>query len=212
MKKVFLLLFLLGSSISFSQIISGFGVKVGLTSSQFKWDYTIKSGLNALDFVTDRKPGINFGLFAEFFSSPFFALSTELNYISKGFQKEIIATTSESPESGNKVLWKMSFNYLNISVLAKPKINLDLLTPYILVGPRVDIELNKSSSLDNPDNYNEFLSERLGLKLGFGTELKLFDLNFLSELIWDVDFKDIYSNENVNVKTNSFDIRIGLRL
>jgi hypothetical protein len=212
MKKFFLILFVLSCSISFGQIISGYGVKVGLTSSQFKWDYSIKSGLNGFDIESDRKPGINIGLFAEILDSPFFSLNTELNYISKGFQNELFATTSESPDIGNKVLWKVNFNYIDVSVLAKPKINLDILTPYILIGPRVDIELSKSAQFDNPDNYKEYSSQRLGFKFGIGTEVTLFGMNFLSELVWDFDFREIYKNENVKVITNSYDIRIGIKL
>lgn len=212
MKKAFLLLFLIGNSISSSQIISGYGIKVGLTSTQFTWDYTAKSGLNNLDFHSDRKLGLNVGMFIEFFELPNFTLCTEINYTEKGFQKEIYSTSSESPELGPKVLWKVSFNYINISALAKPKINLEILTPYILLGPRVDIELSKSAQLDSPENYKEFLSERLGLKFGVGTEAKIFGLNLLSEFIWDFDFDDIYINKNVSVKANSIDIRIGIIL
>lgn len=212
MKKLFLLLFFVISSISFSQNISGYGVKVGLTSSKFRWDYTTQSGFSSLSFESDRKPGINIGLFAEFFDFPYFSLSTELNYISKGFQKELIATSSECPCTGNKILWKVSLNYINFSLLAKPKIAIDIFTPYILLGPRVDIEVGKSAENDNPENYKEYLKERLGLKLGFGTEVKLFGVNLLSEFIWNIDFKNIYSNEYVGVKTNSYDIRIGIKL
>lgn len=151
-------------------------------------------------------------MFVEFFDLPHFTLSAEINYIEKGFQKEIYSTTPESPELGPKVLWKVNFNYINISALAKPKIDLGLFTPYIFIGPRLDIEISKSSQLDNPENYKDYLRERLGIKCGIGSEIKLFELIFLSELVWDIDFKDIYQNPNVNVKTNSFDIRIGIKL
>lgn len=212
MKKAFLLLFLFGSSISFSQIISGYGVKIGLTSSQFNWDYTPISGLDNLDFHSDRKPGLNAGLFVDFFDLPYFTICTEINYIEKGFQKEIYSTSTDNPEFGPKVLWKVSFNYFNISVLAKPKIDLGLISPYILIGPRFDIEISKSSQLDNPENYKDYLSKRFGIKCGIGSEINLFELNFLAEFIWDIDLKDIYQNPNVNVKTNSFDIRFGIIL
>lgn len=212
MKKSFILFSLLVSSISFSQNISGYGVKVGLTSSKFSWDYSVQSGFKGLSFESDRKLGINIGLFAEFFDSTFFSLNTELNYISKGFQKEIVATSLECPCTGNKTLWKVSFNYINFSLLAKPKISLDIFTPYILLGPRVDIEVSKSAENDNPIYYQEYLSKRLGLKLGIGTEVKLARVTLLSEFIWDFDFKHIYKNEYVDVKTNSYDIRIGIKL
>ncbi len=211
MKKSILIFFLFLSSNLFSQYISGYGIKVGLTSSKFRWDYSVQSGFSSLSFESDRKPGINIGLFAEFFDSPFFSLNTELNYISKGFQKEIVATSPECPCTGNKILWKVSFNYVNFSLLAKPKISFDIFTPYILLGPRLDIEAGKSAENDNPEFYKEYLKERLGLKLGFGTEIKLFGVNLLSEFIWDIDFKKIYSNEYVAVKTNSYDIRIGIK-
>jgi opacity protein-like surface antigen len=211
MKKIFLLLFFTTVSNLSSQVISGYGFKAGFTSSQFRWDYSSSSSLNFLDFGSDRKPGINFGFFAEFLDYPYLSFCTELNYAEKGFQKDIIATTSQSPDTGDKVLWKVNFNYINVSLLAKPKLNFEILTPYVLIGPRLDIELSKSAKLDNIDGYKDYSSERFGLKLGAGTEIKLFGFNFLSEFIWDIDFNEIYQNPNVKVTTNSFDLRLGIK-
>ncbi len=131
----------------------------------------------------------------------------------KGIQKEIEKTTGEYPDgTGEMVTWKLGINYLNLSLLAKPSFNLGIVEPYILVGPRLDYELNKSVDYDDASFYDEFKKSRSGIKLGLGTEVKIVSLKFLAEFVYDIDFSELYKNENVEITSGSFDFRIGVYL
>jgi hypothetical protein len=72
MRKFYILLFwflILINSTSFAQIIKGYGIKFGTTNAFQNWDYNI-SLIN--DFDTDKRWGINAGLFMEFLNTPYF--------------------------------------------------------------------------------------------------------------------------------------------
>ena len=213
MKKVcfvFALLFVL--STSQAQIIRGYGLKVGSTISNQDWKYSNSSGLSGLSFDTDNRVGINFGIFTEFLNVPFISIVTEANYIQKGMKEEVPVTTVSQPDgTGEFVTWNTRVDYINISAFGKLRINAGLFTPYVLFGPKIDFEINKTNSL-GPVNVVEenFNKNRLGLKVGIGTEINLMLFNLLTEFLYDADFNELYENENLKVNSNSFDLRIGI--
>ncbi|MCZ7604078.1 MAG: PorT family protein [Melioribacteraceae bacterium] len=215
MKKVcfvFALLFIL--STSQAQIIRGFGLKVGTTISNQDWKYSNSSGLSGLSFDSDSRVGINLGIFTEFLNVPFIGIVTEVNYIQKGMKKEVPVTTISQPDgTGEFVTWNTRVDYINISAYGKLRINAGLFTPYILVGPKIDFEINKTNSLGPvnvvEDNFNK---NRFGLKVGLGTEINLLSFKLLAEFLYDADFKELYENENLKVNSNSFDLRVGIIL
>lgn len=210
MKKLFLLTIILLTSVSYSQIVKDFGLKIGGTLSHQNWDY---SNLGfTLDFNPDNKLGFNFGVFVESADFSFLSLVGELNFVQKGVQKEMIVRTFDHPDgTGETKLWKLGINYLNLSILAKPNLNLGFLKPYLLVGPKVDLELSKSVS-SKDSFYNRFNTSRFGLKLGIGSEINISHLRFLAEFIYDRDFSNLFKGENLEITSYSYDFRIGIYL
>lgn len=141
MKKLLFIMFSF-VSILHSQLAIDYGIKIGGTISHQNWDYTPISAVQGFD--PDNKLGFNAGIFAEFTTFPFITVVTELNYVQKGIQKEIVEASVENPDgNGKTVMWKLGINYINLSLLAKPEFDLGIVKPYLLVGPRLDYELNK---------------------------------------------------------------------
>ena len=209
MKKILILL-LVTASCSYSQILNGYGIKIGGTISHQNWDYK-NLGFDP-HFDPDNKAGFNLGLFVESANISFIRIVGEVNFIQKGIQKEFPISTSESPDpTGETMDWELGLNYLNISLLVKPNINLGILRPYLLIGPKIDMELSKAVETKE-DFYDEFEKNRLGLKLGIGSEFTLFKLRLLGEFMYDTDFSNLYTNDNLEVSAYSFDIRIGVYL
>lgn len=209
--KKFLIIMFSFVSILHSQFAIDYGIKIGGTVSYQNYDYTPISPVQ--EFEPDNKIGFNAGIFTEFNAFPFITLVAELNYVQKGIQKEIEKTTGEYPDgTGEMVTWKLGINYLSLSLLAKPSFNLGIVEPYLLVGPRLDYELNKSVDYDDASFYDEFKKSRLGIKLGLGTEVKIVSLKFLAEIVYDIDFSELYKNENVEITSGAFDFRIGVYL
>jgi hypothetical protein len=213
MKKacfMFALIFVVSNSQA--QIIRGYGLKVGTTISNQDWEYSNTSGLSKLSFDTDSRFGLNIGLFIELLDIPFISIVTEVNYIQKGMKKELPVTTVSQPAgTGEFVTWNTRVDYINISAFGKLRINAGPLTPYILLGPKIDFEINKTNSLGPVSVVEEnFYKNRFGLKVGIGTEINLLSFNVLAEFLYDADFNELYENETLKVNSNSFDLRIGI--
>ena len=154
MKKLLIVIFVLSTSLSYSQIIKDYGLKIGGTISHQNWDYS-NLGFDP-GFNPDNKLGFNFGIFLESPDLSFLRIVGELNFIQKGIQEELIVTTPESPiGTGETKLWELGINYLNLSILAKPNLNFGLIKPYLLVGPKIDLELSKSVE-SQESFYDEF--------------------------------------------------------
>ena len=212
MNIIYLILFtLLIISTSQAQLIRGYGLKAGVTSSSQDWDYTI-DWLSDFDFTPETRWGINVGVFSEFFNIPYFSLVTELNYIQKGMKEDVPVTTVTNPDgTGEYITWDTRVDYLNLSALGKLRIELSLFIPYILLGPKIDYEINQENSLGMTnvveENFNEVM---YGFKIGIGSEVKLSNINLLAEILYDYNFNDLYENENLTVTSDSFDFRIGI--
>ncbi|GBD87532.1 hypothetical protein BMS3Abin03_01466 [bacterium BMS3Abin03] len=129
-------------------------------------------------------------------------------------KEEIPVSTVTQPDgTGEFVTWNTRVDYINISAFGKLRFNAGLFMPYILLGPKIDFEINKVNSL-GPVNVVEenFKKNRFGFKVGIGTEINLLSLNLIAEILYDTDFNELYENENLKVNSNSFDLRVGIIL
>jgi hypothetical protein len=77
-----------------------------------------------------------------------------------------------------------------------------------MLGPKIDFEIDKVSSLDFEVPTED--KNILGLKVGIGTEVNLFALNLLAEILYDADFTALYETANLRIDSNSYDLRVGI--
>ncbi|MFO7445116.1 MAG: outer membrane beta-barrel protein [Ignavibacteriaceae bacterium] len=204
MKKLHILsLVILLCSVTEAQLIRGYGLKIGGTVANQVWDNS--TGIN-LD--PENKLGFNIGAFAEFLDVPFFSVVGEINYVRKTNKDELSVTTVDNPEGTGEIRdYETGASFLNISLLGKLRTNLVLLSPYIIAGPKIDITLDKINDFDMPDSFN---SELIGMKAGIGTEINLVAVTLLAEFIYDFNFNPLYDSDFLEIKTSSFDFRIGV--
>jgi len=213
MKKLLVVLFIIIlSSALQAQFIRGYGIKVGATISSQDWEYSNLSGISSASFDSDNRLGLNIGVYAELLNIPFFSVVAELNYLQKGMELDGPITTVDNPiGTSQSTTWDTRIDYINLSALGKLRLNYGLLSPYIVAGPKMDFEINKESSFGSENEVeSKFEENRLGFKVGVGTEIKLLAFNVLAEIIYDADFNELFENENLKVNTNSFDLRVGL--
>jgi hypothetical protein len=208
MKIIYLILFTLFIiSTSQAQLIRGYGLKAGVTSSSQHWDYTWLH-----DFTQETRWGLNVGVFSEFLNIPYFSIVTELNYVQKGMKEVLPVTTITNPDgTGEYVTWDTRVDYLNLSALGKLRLDFNLFTPYILFGPKIDFEINQENSLGSANEVEEnFNKVMYGLKIGIGSEVKFDSFSLLAEILYDYNFNDLYEDEYLTVTSDSFDFRIGI--
>ncbi len=212
MKKIILILFLFSISSTSAQFIKNYGIKTGLVISHQDWNYSLSLGFKP-SFEPDNKLGINIGVFAEFLTISNFSIISELNYIQKGVHEETPVSTLEHPEgTGETIDWKLNLYYLNISILAKEKYNLGVITPYFFLGPKLDYEIGKSAMYGSGSFFNDFDKYRLGIKSGLGVEFKILSNTFLAEFVYDLDLHTLYKSDNLEIKSNSYNLNLGVYL
>jgi hypothetical protein len=205
MKRLVIILVMIAITSTYSQFIKSYGLKVGGTISQQNWSVILFG-----DATKDNRLGMNIGVFAEFINNPIFSIATEINYTQKGFKSFYIIY--DDPYS-TLASWNQRIDYLNVSILAKSKVDLGIVKPYFFIGPSIDHEINKTSSNNNIGvYYDNFEKNIVGFKVGIGSELEIFQIKLLGEFLYDYSFGDIYKKQNVEVKATSYDFRIGIIL
>jgi hypothetical protein len=194
-----------------AQFIKSIGFKIGGTSSQQKHSYQLDK--TVIEDNPDCKIGYNFGVFGEFLNNPVLSLIAEMNYVEKGFQRELELTNLEHPDgTGEKIILTAGINYFNFSALAKARLQGNFCTPYVFLGPKLDIELNKSDDSPMLPGMENFNKVRFGFKAGMGTEIYLFGITFLAEVIYDKDLGYLYKNDRFEITTSAIDFRGGVSI
>jgi hypothetical protein len=210
MKKIYLILILFTFiSTSHAQLIRGYGFKIGATLASEDWDYSrIQTSFNP-----DSRWGLNLGVFGEFLNLEFFSIVMEFNYVQKGRTVELPVTTVTYPDgTGEYFTWDTRVDYYNLSVLGKLRFEASDFVPYILIGAKVDFEINRYQSQTNLFNlfeqdFNEVL---YGIKAGAGSEFNFYTIKVLAEILYDYNFTKLYKGEYLTVSSDFFDFRIGI--
>lgn len=212
MKKLLIIVIILGLySTAQAQFLKNIGIKIGGTVSQQKHEYNYTGTFRNYD--PDSKTGFNVGIFGEVLSTPVFSLIGEINYVEKGFQEKLYFAQPQNPNGeGTSTLRKMNLNYLNFSALAKVRLQSSIFTPYVLFGPKVDIELNKSCNYSYEPEMSDFKKIRFGFKAGIGTGVLLFGINFLAEVMYDKDLGYLYETKTLRISTSAIDFRAGVSI
>ncbi|MCX6150867.1 MAG: porin family protein [Ignavibacteriales bacterium] len=202
---VFLLLIIVSSSLN-AQLVRSYGFKIG--GNLAKQDFNYASNLS-IDLKTDNRFGLNVGAFIEFLDLPVASIIAEVDYTQKGMKYTSTVRTTEHPEGIGTTTVNNRIDYLSILLLGKVRYNLILFSPYLLAGPRVDIEINKNIDKNYDEVYKDFKKGNFGLTFGIGTEIIKM---LLAEIRYNVDLTDAYSTANLKVKNQSIDFLVGIML
>ncbi|NNG26556.1 MAG: PorT family protein [Ignavibacteriaceae bacterium] len=206
MKKYVFVLLLICISITNAQIFNNYGIKIGGTLTHQEWNYTN----NIFNFDPDDAIGFSAGVFGEFLDISNIELIGELNFIQRSVKEEIPFTTIQNPEGdGTTMIWNLKINYIDLTVLAKAKLNLNFITPYIIAGPTYGFEISKSVN-DESNFYDDFNKSQFGIKFGVGSEFQVITINLLAEFSYNKILNSIYKNENVDVTSYFYDFRVGV--
>lgn len=193
-----------------SQLIRGYGIKVGMATTNQQWNY---ASYTSIIVNSSPRQGIDAGIFAEWFDIPIISLLTEVHYIQKGADSKtnILVSTSDDPnDPGHNYTFSSKVDYLSVPMLAKIRLDAIILTPYILIGPRFDFYLkNRSDGIGV--NLNNSKKIDIGGTLGFGFELSsILPINLGAEFRYNPNFKDSYSVSYLTVNNRSWELLLVL--
>lgn len=210
----FLLLFL-PTFIAHAQIISGYGIRLGMVSSKQvieagKEEDTFKLLEN---FYANLEPrwGPQIGLFVDFLSNPHLTIQTELNYLQKGAEKKFQVTTAEHPEGTGEFYTTdiFQFDYIALNFCVQPKIRLGLVNPYGIIGPSFNF-LIATRAVGAFIDTKKFIPAAI---FGVGIELlKPFDIPLLLEVRYNPDLEYSFENNVLRSKLQVLQFILGVRL
>lgn len=190
-----------------AQLRRSYGIKIGAVGANETW-----SDITG-DWNTKSRWGFTADAYAEIPLSRFLSAQGEIQYTQKGMSLSVPVTTASQPDgSGQYYTISPRIDYISIPLLAKLRIPLIPITPYILVGPRFDfLILKKADGLDPVvDNFDNM---DYGLTVGAGVELdSLLPFGLLAEFRYNPNAYDSYESGSQRVRNRSLDFLVGIRL
>lgn len=200
--SVFILLTMLIVTSSYSQIIKDYGVKIGVTKS----NYTVKNPPTMIDgterLVVEIPTGNLFSPFVSLFvnvmETNLLNIEIETAFITKGIRKkfDLYVFSPENPSGTSQKVdyfFEQTFKYLQFNVNGHLKYNIGSITTYLIAGPTADYLVETSGILLTEEQRKDFL---IGYNLGIGVNLgKLFSQQIFVEAKFNGDFSKV-TNQN----------------
>lgn len=190
------------SSVSYSQTVKGYGVKLGAVSARQIWE--------PYNQFPDYRWGLNAGLFIEFLDLRNVGVLMEWHFIQKGAEQSFRETTPAQPEgTGRYLTYDERLDYFSMPLLLKLRIDSTSVEPYVLMGPQVDILIGKKGY--TPMLIENFRDIEWGGTLGMGLEIRrLLPLNLMIEFRYNPSFTRAYEKNSMTMVNKTFQILLGL--
>lgn len=188
------------------QLIRGCGIKLGPVIATQSWDYKLP-----IDLPIEARWGLDAGVFIEAPDIPIVSVLGELHYTQKGFKITATVTTEQSPEGAGEMTSTPRVDYLSLPILLKLRLDLGVIAPYVVAGPRFDFLIGKSS--EGYDLvYDHLKKNDMGASFGLGVELPTeIVAAFLAEIRYSPSFSKAYYNGMLTVKNQSIELLVGAR-
>ena len=198
------------SLVLYGQVPSSFGLKGGISLANQSYRFTPID----YEFETEPLTGAVVTLFVETFKGDRFSFQLDVGYAVKGSSTTIQLvsvnhldndriTVNEGDASVSK------FTYLTVVPMARYRFGLEELTPYFLLGPRVDFLLKYKSESEYPlEDQNGTI---LGLTCGAGLEFNLQNLGLFAELQYLPDLSPVTNEAPLLINNNMLSITLGVR-
>jgi hypothetical protein len=192
------------------QFIGSAGLKAGVSLANQSHqitpiDYRLK---------TDPVAGPGIAIFMEAFRGNRFSFQADLAFVTKGSKTTTQSVTVKHLENDRIIVnegdEKVSrFYYLCLSPMARYRMDLKHITPYAILGPRVDFLLAYRTDSDYPlEEQNKIIP---GLTGGLGAELNLNGLGIFLELQYQSDIMPVTGKDPLLINNNIFLVTLGIR-
>ena len=183
-------LLILSGAISKAQFIKGFGATGGATFSNQKWFVSNPESA----FKKKYKAGANGSIFMEYIDHKYYRMITELQYNMKG------AKENSDILSG----FRYTANYISFNNFFKIRQELYDVTPYALVGPRVEFLLNSNVPGMRPAHVTA--SGGIGMEFLYTRPWIIF-----AEVQYNPDVMKARNADVLKIRQNAWEIRVGLK-
>ena len=199
-----------GSFVLYGQIPASFGLKGGISLANQSFRIT------PIDYELETKalsaPAL--ALFVEAFKGNHFSFQMDVGYVVKGSSTTTQSVTVNHLDNDRIIVNEgeaatSKFTYLSVVPMARYRWDLGSLTPYLLLGPRVDFLLKYES--DSEYRLDSQKHTLLGLTCGAGLEYKLQNLGLFAELQYLPDLSPVSNKEPLLINNNMLSLTLGIR-
>ena len=192
------------------QFIRSVGLKAGISLANQSHQIT------PIDYTLETDPVIGpaAGIFLEAFKGKRFSFQTDLAFVAKGSKTTTQSVTVNHLDNDNIVVnegdLKVSyFYYLSVSPMARYRIDLESITPYAMLGPRVDFLLKYKTDSDYPlEEQNSIIP---GLSGRVGAEFNPNALGIFIEFQYQTDAMPVQCQFSPEINNNIFLFTLGIR-
>jgi hypothetical protein len=211
LKSIVLLLVIVAVSPPASgQILRGFGLKAGVTSSDVRSPDLDLGGEEPTSFDTKRRTGVVALAYLEWLNLPAVSIVTEAGYIQRGYATELNVRDAQNNPAGTLRL-TTRFDYVSFAAQAKVRLPHGTFGPYALAGPRLDIfvggEPNEEGTLASAYSTTAF-----GGTIGVGLEaFRPLPVTLFGEIRYNFDVTNSLPDVPRDAYNNAIDLLIGVR-
>ena len=136
-------------------------------------------------------------------------LITELRYVQRGAVNEQPFTRESGPDILGTFRTIDRMNYLTVPVLVKIHFNDRVGSPYLVIGPSLELLLNHHSDTHLQDQvFDNFKKVEMAGNFGIGLKSDILDV----EIRYNRSMTSSYKNDVLKVRSTSVEIILGLTL
>ena len=192
------------------QVPVNFGLKGGIALANQSYRFT------PIDYELETEPALGpvVTLFVETFIGDHFSFQADVGYVVKGSTSTTESVTVNHLDNDRIIVNEgesasSKFAYLTVVPMARYRWDLESLTPYLLLGPRIDFLVNYKT--ESAYELSEQKLNILGLTCGAGIEFKLQKLGLFAELQFSPDLSPVSNQEPLLINNNMLSLTLGIR-
>ena len=187
-----------------TQIVKGYGLTFGTSLASQDWVWSRPSV-----YMNDKaRWGVDVGAFAELLSGDVFSVLVEVHYVQKGYRDyTVFRSDREGTTTGTPRV-----DYLSVPFLAKARVDIGTVSPFLLVGPRLDIMLGVPPAYDE-EVFAHLKSNDFGVTIGGGVEYLIVpSIRIGVEGRYSPGFHDVYRDRYLTISNRSFETLLRLSI
>lgn len=203
--KIVVVLFFANSLFLNAQIISNYGLKVGVVSSKA---VDLSSKVYPWNLYQSSRVSGSFSFFTQFPISKYFRFEVELGYKQEGAEDKIPVTTTENPDgTGQFVIIDHAYDFLSLNLSWQPKIETNDISLYGIISPSLNYLLKNRDQIILNDDINKLV---LGYNVGLGFQPKnIINGKLFVEVKFGGSFSKYLKNYYFETKFNTLQFSIG---
>ena len=180
-RRLIILLLIVGCGITKAQFINSYGLKLGIVNAKQDWSY---SNYPSRDIMGNSITQLVLGGYFEHIINPKLSFLSGLEFMTKGAKSEELEVWGDDPADSpnNTITPTLHLDYLSIPIKIKYTHKYKNYSPYGLIGFKYDILINKKESalggiLENINNSEYCLTYGIGImkdieKYNVGLEIR----------------------------------------